>query len=110
MPTVVSSWRVATPFNGGKSCVFVVDELWTSPGNLVGTLCWFVFWGEKRVGGMFVFCDGGGVLIVAGALFHTASDESVLRKLRLLSTAGVGIYISVGRAGSFSLCVSMPRL
>ena len=44
-----------------------------------------------------------GVRIIAGAHFHTSSEDSVLRNLRLFKTAGVGMYISVGRIGSASV-------
>jgi hypothetical protein len=107
VPTVVSSWRVAAPFNGGKSFVFVVGKLWISPGSFVGKLWWFVLWGKEHAGGVFIFCVGGDVLIVAGALCHTASDESALRKFRLLSTAGVArdVYLCRSDWYLFILCV-----
>jgi hypothetical protein len=42
----------------------------------------------------------GGDRIVVGAHFQTSAEVRVLRNLRLFITAGVGIYISVGRVGS----------
>ena len=94
-----------------------VCVVWSGEGDIVYGVCgcgiracWASGGEFPIVGPVVVVCCScwfiAGVRIVAGAHFHTSSEDSVVRNLRLFNTAGVGMYISVGRVGS--VCVSLP--